>query len=85
MHSKQHNLSSFLSVNKQHSCGYYTLSQIFPVSSDMPDQAYDLVYQIYEYGPSIGVDWYEDWKLISFLIGGNDLCRFCNDPVGFCP
>jgi len=49
----------------------------------MPDQAYDLVYQIYEYGPSIGVDWYEDWKLISFLIGGNDLCRFCNDPEGY--
>jgi len=50
------------------------------IATDMPDNAYDLVYQMWYYGEDLGVDWYEDWKLVSFLIGGNDLCRFCNDP-----
>ena len=28
---------------------------------------------------SVNVD--EDWKLITLWIGGNDLCRYCNDKV----
>ena len=34
------------------------------------------------YGPlmqSVDVD--NDWKLITLWIGGNDLCRYCNDKV----
>uniref|UniRef100_A0A7M4ETK3 Phospholipase B1 n=1 Tax=Crocodylus porosus TaxID=8502 RepID=A0A7M4ETK3_CROPO len=26
-----------------------------------------------------------DWKLITLFIGGNDLCKFCNDPINFSP
>ncbi|XP_048699384.2 phospholipase B1, membrane-associated [Caretta caretta] len=31
------------------------------------------------------INFQEDWKLITLLIGGNDLCKFCNDPVHFSP
>jgi phospholipase B1 len=24
------------------------------------------------------------WKLVTFFIGGNDLCAFCEDPVWIC-
>ena len=27
------------------------------------------------------VDMDNDWKLITFFIGGNDLCKACNDEV----
>ncbi|KFQ12613.1 Phospholipase B1, membrane-associated, partial [Leptosomus discolor] len=26
-----------------------------------------------------------DWKLVTLFIGGNDLCKFCNDPVHYSP
>ncbi|XP_037261739.1 phospholipase B1, membrane-associated [Falco rusticolus] len=26
-----------------------------------------------------------DWKLITLFIGGNDLCKFCNDPIRYSP
>lgn len=28
------------------------------------------------------INFQEDWKVITLFIGGNDLCDFCNDPVG---
>ncbi|XP_043367421.1 phospholipase B1, membrane-associated [Dermochelys coriacea] len=31
------------------------------------------------------INFQEDWKLITLLIGGNDLCKFCNDPVHSSP
>ncbi|XP_030410144.1 phospholipase B1, membrane-associated [Gopherus evgoodei] len=31
------------------------------------------------------INFQEDWKLITLFIGGNDLCRFCDDPVHFSP
>ena len=48
---------------------------------DMYDNAYDLVDKMWYEGADIGVNWDEDWKLVNMLIGGNDLCRFCDDEV----
>ncbi|XP_067420899.1 phospholipase B1, membrane-associated [Emydura macquarii macquarii] len=31
------------------------------------------------------INFQEDWKLITLFIGGNDLCRFCEDPIRFSP
>ncbi|XP_075353302.1 phospholipase B1, membrane-associated [Mycteria americana] len=31
------------------------------------------------------INFQTDWKLITLLIGGNDLCKFCNDPVHYSP
>ena len=28
-----------------------------------------------------GVDFENDWKLITLFIGGNDLCDYCDEPV----
>ena len=32
--------------------------------------------------PERGVNWDDDWKLITILIGANDLCQYCDDEVG---
>ncbi|KAM6432625.1 phospholipase B1, membrane-associated [Rhynochetos jubatus] len=31
------------------------------------------------------INFQTDWKLITLLIGGNDLCEFCSDPVHYSP
>ncbi|XP_066479333.1 phospholipase B1, membrane-associated [Tiliqua scincoides] len=31
------------------------------------------------------INFQEDWKLITLFIGGNDLCKHCEDPVRFSP
>ncbi|CAH1796942.1 unnamed protein product, partial [Owenia fusiformis] len=42
----------------------------------MLDQATDLVNQMID---SADIDIDNDWKVVNILIGGNDLCRSCND------
>ncbi|KAJ4938911.1 hypothetical protein JOQ06_028377 [Pogonophryne albipinna] len=32
-----------------------------------------------------GIDFHNDWKVITMFIGGNDLCDFCKDSVFFSP
>ncbi|KAK5857601.1 hypothetical protein PBY51_010836 [Eleginops maclovinus] len=32
-----------------------------------------------------GIDFHNDWKVITMFIGGNDLCDFCTDSVFFSP
>ncbi|XP_077416085.1 phospholipase B1, membrane-associated isoform X2 [Vanacampus margaritifer] len=31
------------------------------------------------------IDFYNDWKVITMFIGGNDICDFCSDTVNFSP
>uniref|UniRef100_A0A8D0GG96 Phospholipase B1, membrane-associated n=1 Tax=Sphenodon punctatus TaxID=8508 RepID=A0A8D0GG96_SPHPU len=31
------------------------------------------------------INFQEDWKLITLFIGGNDLCKFCSDPIQYSP
>ncbi|XP_006880749.1 PREDICTED: phospholipase B1, membrane-associated [Elephantulus edwardii] len=44
---------------------------------DMPAQARDLVERMKK-SPEINLE--EDWKLITLLIGSNDLCHYCENP-----
>ncbi|XP_074844506.1 phospholipase B1, membrane-associated [Carettochelys insculpta] len=51
-------------------------------SEDVPAQARRLVDRMKN---DTGINFQEDWKLITLFIGGNDLCQFCNNPVHFSP
>ena len=44
----------------------------------MPGQARDLVAKM---KASRDVDMDHDWKLVTILIGGNDLCQYCENEV----
>uniref|UniRef100_A0A2K5EG90 Phospholipase B1, membrane-associated n=1 Tax=Aotus nancymaae TaxID=37293 RepID=A0A2K5EG90_AOTNA len=44
---------------------------------DMPAQARDLVERM-KNSPDISLE--KDWKLVTFFIGGNDLCHYCENP-----
>ena len=47
--------------------------------SDMPGQADLLVQRMTE---ALGTEKFNsEWKLVTFFIGGNDLCAYCKDPV----
>ncbi len=46
----------------------------------MPGQAEDLVSKL---NADQLVDMQNDWKLITLFIGGNDLCQYCDDRVGY--
>ncbi|CAF0939407.1 unnamed protein product [Rotaria sordida] len=47
------------------------------VSAEMPDQANMLVDRMIE---KLGTSRFEsEWKLVTFFIGGNDLCSYCED------
>ncbi len=49
------------------------------MNSDMPEQARKLV-EAFKKHKIIRID--RGWKLITLLVGGNDLCQFCDDTVG---
>ena len=50
-------------------------------SSDMPTQANLLVDRMIR---ALGAAKFAaDWKLVTFFIGGNDLCGYCKDHVSF--
>jgi phospholipase B1 len=51
-------------------------------SFEMLDQAKLLVSRVKS---TVGVDFNNDWKLITFFIGGNDLCDVCNNPTKYNP
>ena len=48
----------------------------------MLDQAQDLVNRMKE---SKEIDFKNSWKLITFFIGGNDLCKSCKEEDKFTP
>ena len=48
----------------------------------MLDQAQDLVNRMKE---SKEIDFKNSWKLITFFIGGNDLCKSCKEEDRFTP
>ncbi|XP_070578253.1 phospholipase B1, membrane-associated-like [Ptychodera flava] len=52
------------------------------ISQDMPDQARKLVDKMRE-DPNVDFD--NDWKVVTLFIGGNDLCRWCNNEEKFAP
>ncbi|KAL2306065.1 hypothetical protein Nmel_003967, partial [Mimus melanotis] len=51
-------------------------------AEDVPEQARKLVDLMKN---DIRIDFQNDWKLITLFIGGNDLCKFCEDPVHHSP
>jgi len=48
------------------------------VSQDTPGQAINLVNKMRD--SREGVDFANDWKVVTFFIGANNLCRYCRDP-----
>ena len=52
------------------------------VNTQMPGQAENLVEKL-QNDPDIegDIDYENDWKLITMFIGGNDLCRSCQNEV----
>ena len=54
------------------------------VSGGMPGQAETLVYKLQNDTEIEGdIDFENDWKLITLFIGGNDLCRSCQNEVSY--
>ncbi|XP_067841234.1 phospholipase B1, membrane-associated [Heptranchias perlo] len=58
------------------------LNQAFPgaLAEDLPGQVRRLV-DIMKNNSKI--DFQNDWKIINLFIGGNDMCKYCTDPVYF--
>ncbi|CAH1264274.1 PLB1 [Branchiostoma lanceolatum] len=52
------------------------------ISVDMAKQAKDLVQRMKD---SKEINFEKDWKVVTMLIGGNDLCDFCNDKEKYLP
>ncbi|KAM9297857.1 phospholipase B1, membrane-associated [Morus bassanus] len=51
-------------------------------AEDVPAQVRRLVDRMKN---DTGINLQTDWKLITLLIGGNDLCKFCKNPVQYSP
>lgn len=60
----------------------FNLAQPGHTSHDMLNQAQLLVKKI---KADTRVNFNEDWKLINFFVGGNDLCKFCKDEAKYEP
>ena len=41
----------------------------------------DLISKMEGYDADGLMDIANDWKMVTIFIGGNDLCRYCNNPV----
>lgn len=48
-------------------------------SDDLVNQAHEMVDRMRAHPDKI--DMINDWKLLTIFIGGNDMCRYCRDPV----
>ncbi|CAF1348557.1 unnamed protein product [Rotaria magnacalcarata] len=63
--------------NQNSSSAVFNVAKPGAVSADMPGQANLLVDRMIEY---LGVNKFNsEWKLVTFFIGGNDLCAYCED------
>ncbi|KAM8809835.1 phospholipase B1, membrane-associated [Eudromia elegans] len=51
-------------------------------AEDVPAQVRRLVDRMKN---DTSINFQTDWKLVTLFIGGNDLCKFCNDPVRYSP
>jgi phospholipase B1, membrane-associated len=60
----------------------FNVAQPGHTSHDMLAQAQLLVNRI---KADTRVNFNEDWKLINFFVGGNDLCKFCKDEAKYVP
>lgn len=49
-----------------------------PFTRNMPGQANAIVQRL---KTDTHVRYQDDWKVITFFIGGNDLCDYCHDQV----
>lgn len=50
------------------------------IAQGMPRQSEDLIQKLQD-PDLVDLDYNNDWKLITFFIGGNDLCRVCQNEV----
>ncbi|KGL72524.1 Phospholipase B1, membrane-associated, partial [Tinamus guttatus] len=51
-------------------------------AEDLPAQVRSLVDRMKN---DTSINFQTDWKLVTLLIGGNDLCRYCKDPARYSP
>lgn len=56
----------------------YATKFFFPFTRNMPGQANAIVQRL---KTDTHVRYQDDWKVITFFIGGNDLCDYCHDQV----
>jgi phospholipase B1 len=54
----------------------FNVAKAGAVSADMPKQAQSLVDKMEK---ALGAKFSTEWKLVTFFIGGNDLCAYCKD------
>ncbi|CAF1319400.1 unnamed protein product, partial [Didymodactylos carnosus] len=64
------------SGNRNSSGAGFNVAKAGAISKDMPSQAVLLVDRIKR---ALGANFAYDWKLVTFFIGGNDLCVYCKD------
>ena len=61
---------------------HYIYEYHFLVNLGMPGQAENLVEKMQDPNAVEGdVDFQNDWKVVTLFIGGNDLCRTCQNEV----
>ncbi|XP_077989678.1 phospholipase B1, membrane-associated-like [Glandiceps talaboti] len=61
---------------------HFNVARPSGISEEMPEQARMLVERLQN---DASVDFQNDWKVVTLFIGGNDLCRWCNNEEKFAP
>uniref|UniRef100_A0ABM5FPN6 Phospholipase B1, membrane-associated n=1 Tax=Pogona vitticeps TaxID=103695 RepID=A0ABM5FPN6_9SAUR len=69
------NLTGFSTGTEKETAGF-NVAMGGAVARDLPDQARKLI-ELMKSNPD--VNYKEDWKLVTILIGANDLCQYCLD------
>jgi len=64
-------------------CSQLNVAVAGETSQEMPAQARELVNRLKN--PNFGVDFQNDWKVITLFIGGNDLCDYCHNSNIYSP
>nr|XP_008124121.1 PREDICTED: phospholipase B1, membrane-associated [Anolis carolinensis] len=68
-------LTGFSTGTKKETAGF-NVAEAGAVARNLPAQAHELIKRMKS---SLDVNYKEDWKLVTILIGGNDLCQYCLD------
>ncbi|XP_052809359.1 phospholipase B1, membrane-associated-like [Mya arenaria] len=64
-------------------CSIFNVAVAGQTSQELPAQATELVTRLKS--TYFGVDYLNEWKIITLFIGGNDLCEYCHDTNKYSP
>nr|XP_060610103.1 phospholipase B1, membrane-associated [Anolis sagrei ordinatus] len=68
-------LTGFSTGTKKETAGF-NVAEDGAVAQNLPSQAHELIKRMKS---SLNIDYKKDWKLVTILIGANDLCQYCYD------